>query len=130
MPDTPFDSDNGGASWRERPLNNSDGDNMLAVDTYEDVRTCFLQRLTNPLIPWNPMPGDPLHSPAYPVNPYISVDWASTDLTVYNGEDRTNDDPDGTSDVAPGNLRFSTRQRGKFGVGDQPFNFFNTRNTI
>jgi hypothetical protein len=125
LPDVPFDGDDPGAPWRDRPLKNADGDDMLEVDSYEDVRTTFLQRLSNPTIPWNPMPGHPQHTPGFAVNPYLSVDWASTDLTVYNGEDRTNQDPDDTSKQSPGGLEFASRQRGKNGPGNQFQNFFN-----
>lgn len=134
MPDEPFDTDGttvpGVPDWRVRPLKNGDFDLINAgngVMTHEDFRTCFLQRLANPTLPWNPMPGKPGHRPDFAVNPYLSVDWASTDLTIYNGEDRTNDDPDRLSETAvnAAQMKFATRQRGRFGVGDQPLNFFN-----
>ena len=44
--------------------------------------TAYLQRLANPLLGWNPEPGRQGHNTELPVNPYITVDWQSIDLTV------------------------------------------------
>ncbi|MDP6442475.1 MAG: hypothetical protein QGG36_24780 [Pirellulaceae bacterium] len=129
LPDDPFDSDNlgGAATWRTRPLQFGPGGNaMLATNTYANVRSLFLQRLADPRIPWNPMPGHPDHSTSTPVNPYVTVDWGSTDLTVYNGEDNPGMDPDNTSN--PGMLQFASRQRGQVfttaGAAPRPVNWF------
>ena len=55
-----------------------------------DYKTAFLQRLANPLEPWDPYG-----------NPYITVDWIPIDLVVFNGEgDNT------------GTPSFVTRERG------------------
>ncbi|QDU58268.1 hypothetical protein Pan181_45010 [Aeoliella mucimassa] len=85
-------------------------------------RVLHLQRLADPTMPWNPEPGynaaytkispsDPTrpeysgHDPSLPVNPYLTVDSASVDLTIFNG----------TSSVkvnAPGNeTRFESAER-------------------
>jgi hypothetical protein len=59
--------------------------------TTQNYRTLHLQRLANPSLPWNPPPfdrnGNPneLHQPGLPVNPYLTVDSQSVDLTAYNG---------------------------------------------
>jgi hypothetical protein len=62
-------------------------DQEKSTGTWEDVRTAFLQRLANPLLPWNPMPGKTGHNTTLPLNPYLTVDWMPIDLTVFNGED-------------------------------------------
>src|SRR3990172_10439926 len=59
--------------------------------TTQNYRTLHLQRLANPSLPWNPPPFDrngnanELHQPGLPVNPYLTVDSQSVDLTAYNG---------------------------------------------
>ncbi len=111
MPDQPFDSQ---PNWPLAELN-------LAEGTVPNVRTVFLQRLANPLRPWNPAPGHPSHQAELPVNPYLTVDWMPVDLTVFNGEDKgppanwNGPDwhwPGGRIDP---NIRFSTRERGVTG---------------
>lgn len=84
LPDQPFD---------EEPGELLAVNNMLATGTYENVRTLFLQRLASANMPWHP------HT-----NPYITIDWATVDLTVYNGSDKGHrlpfDDPDAMVDPA------------------------------
>jgi hypothetical protein len=72
FPDRPFDRDNPfvGGSGRYRS------------GTYENVRTAYLQRLADPDFPYDPY-----------ANPYITVDWMPIDLTVFNGEANSADDP-------------------------------------
>ncbi len=43
--------------------------------SYENVRAAYLQRLADPNAAYHPI-----------ANPYITVDWISIDLTVFNGE--------------------------------------------
>lgn len=80
LPDVPFD---------QRP------GMPLAGDTNTGTRlgytSCFLQRLADPTRAWNPLPGQPNHDSTLPLNPYITVDWSSIDLTVYTGEEDTNE---------------------------------------
>jgi hypothetical protein len=83
--------------------------NMLASDTYPDVRAVFLQRLANPNAAWDAI-----------YNPYITVDWSSIDCTVFAGDEDTNRqvnampiDPVDPGPTAAGNLRFGTRQKGE-----------------
>jgi hypothetical protein len=112
--DVPVDSDIDAAPVR--PLLQ---DNVLSTRTTLDYKTAFLQRLANPLWPWNPSPGTSQHDPSVPVNPYVTVDWIPIDLTVFNGEDArpTNfplevfdpDDPD----PLPENVMFQSRERGQ-----------------
>jgi hypothetical protein len=67
-------------------------DGLLVTGTRYNYRTLFLQRLANPLLPWNPLPNDPNHDPGLThngvtvVNPYITIDWMPMDLSVFNGE--------------------------------------------
>lgn len=85
--------------------------NMLNTGTYIDYSSVYLQRLANPNIPHHLV-----------TNPYITVDWASIDVTVFNGEedDTRRADPGGAnleidpSDPTPNTqpMHFRTRQRG------------------
>ena len=50
-----------------------------------NFRRVFLQRLSNPLLPWNPAPTHTQHRAGEPVNPYMVVDWTYTNLTVISG---------------------------------------------
>jgi hypothetical protein len=56
-------------------------------DTIPAVKTVFLQRLANPLMPYNPGPPDPNYQQNLQINPYVTVDWLPIDLTVFNSED-------------------------------------------
>ena len=79
FPDKPFDNESG------RPLS-PEADSLRVrfkyyqklqhTHTTEDYKAAFLQRLANPL--------EPFHVTR---NPYITVDWSTIDLTVFNGED-------------------------------------------
>jgi hypothetical protein len=100
--DRPLDSD---PDKPDMPLQKRD---MLRTGTYSNVRTVFLQRLANPMLPHNP-----------DTNPYITVDWMPMDLTVFNGEDKKPDDsmlddwdPD-DPDPEGKTVHFNTRTRGK-----------------
>jgi hypothetical protein len=103
FPDRPFDHTNsliGSARYRN--------------GIYENVRTAYLQRLADPEFPYDPFS-----------NPYITVDWMSIDLTVFNGEDVPEqgngdvswdpnasqflDDPTGASPPATPTLEFASR---------------------
>ena len=48
---------------------------MYDSGTYQNVRVAYLQRLADPEFGYDPI-----------TNPYITVDWISIDLTVFNGE--------------------------------------------
>ena len=78
FPDQPFDYQAG-----VNPiLNPSNGNAMSRTGTYDNVRTACLQRLADPDFAYDPVN-----------NPYITVDWISIDLTVFNGEAPRGDDP-------------------------------------
>ena len=81
------------STYRDSPVDSVAGmplqvDDILDTQTVENYKTAFLQRLANPLLRWNPEPGQPGHDTSLKVNPYITVDWIPIDLTVYNGEDQ------------------------------------------
>ncbi|MCI0358192.1 MAG: hypothetical protein L0211_06900, partial [Planctomycetaceae bacterium] len=102
---------------------------MQNTGTFEDVSSVYLERLANPNLPWNPLPSDPVFGvngqfPSYNnallVNPYITVDWATIDVTVSAGDEDTDrmtpdgewidpDDEDPT--VEPPQTAFRSRQR-------------------
>jgi hypothetical protein len=78
---------------------------LVRNGTVPNYRSLHLQRLANPLLPWNPRPFDELpiisrdptensqekdfihpdYDPRLPVNPYMTVDSMSVDLTAFNG---------------------------------------------
>ncbi len=65
---------------------------LVRTGTTANYRTVHLQRLANPLLPWNPPPGQikdvtgaDINQPNLPVNPYLTVDTSSVDLTAFNG---------------------------------------------
>jgi hypothetical protein len=72
----------------------------------------YLQRLANPLIPWNPEPGKPGHDAQRPVNPYLTVDAMPANLTVFNsrGDDRGREEDDKDANEPRNN--FASVQRG------------------
>jgi hypothetical protein len=49
----------------------------------------FLQRLANPLLAYNPAVGATGHDANRPVNPYMTVDRATANLTVFNSRGDT-----------------------------------------
>ena len=104
-PDQPYDERDTGNIF---PIYVND---MMRTRTYTDVATVYLQRLANPLLPYDVFS-----------NPYITVDWAALDVTVFTGEENTNrqvmvngmmEDID-PSDPTAGRpvLKWATRQRG------------------
>jgi hypothetical protein len=123
-PDWPQDSPNG-PTPSNRPLAVNA---MTQTATYTDCSAVFLQRLADPTQPYNPLPGDPnfdfnLRSPITNqpiVNPYITVDWSTIDVTVFSGEENPYPSampPMGlaafdTDDPPGGSIRFGSRQRG------------------
>ena len=109
--DEPFEHDGGNSNY---PIND---DQLWARGTTTNYKTVILQRLANPLQPYDAV-----------TNPYLSVDWLPIDLTVFNGEDtkaswppgwaagdttfltaEPNWDPD---DPYTGDVKFASRQRG------------------
>lgn len=100
FPDEPFDSQVG------RLLRDK---NMTASQTYLNRNSIFLQRLANPREAWHPLG-----------NPYITIDWAAVDTSVYTGEDDTTakpidpiyDPPEMGGGKRP-NYRIQTRERGE-----------------
>lgn len=79
----------------------------------------YLQRLANPLLPWNPEPApgaDPTangYRPNRAVNPYMTIDVMPVNLTVFNsraGEPNGNEE-DGSSSNTPGQ-KFASFERG------------------
>jgi hypothetical protein len=119
--DTPFDED----PSSQLALDGIMVEDEKSTGTWEDVRTAFLQRLANPLLPWNPMPGKPGHNNTLPLNPYLTVDWMPIDLTVFNGEDTHPGsswmgmgewDPFDSQAATGPNVKLQTRERGSLAV--------------
>ncbi|MEQ8849125.1 hypothetical protein [Botrimarina sp.] len=63
---------------------------LIENQTTPNYRSLHLERLANPLMPWNPEPfkpdGEPnaQHVASLPVNPYLPADSHSLDLTAFN----------------------------------------------
>jgi hypothetical protein len=65
---------------------------LIRTGTTPNYRTVHLQRLANPLLPWNPPPGkfkdaagNDLHRANLPINLYRTVDSSTVNLTAFNG---------------------------------------------
>jgi len=86
--DTPLDRDNPHLA------------EISGATTVENHKTLVLQRVADPLKDYDPV-----------TNPYLTVDWAPIDLTVFNGEDTVQDDPDRSNDLPP-SILFASRERG------------------
>jgi len=54
-----------------------------------EFTSCFLQRLADPTQPWNPPSTNANHDPTLALNPYITVDFAPVDLSVFAGDENT-----------------------------------------
>ena len=93
---------------RPEPEWEKDGTNNHAAGPDQPYRTIHLQRLANPLLPWNPGPEDPTnHNASQDVNPYITIDSMPVDLTIFNS---LGVDP--SPQIISSNFAFSSRQRG------------------
>jgi len=119
FPDVPFDSD----PSRNSPLRQA---GMIRSQTYPQVASVFLQRLADPTQGFHPLR-----------NPYITMDWASIDVSVFSGEEDTNRQvPSGTANTmtdidtsdppAAGmpptrSYQFRTRQRGTQTPSNNPW---------
>jgi len=69
----------------------------------------YLQRLANPLLPWNPLPGEKGYDANFPVNPYRTIDSISANLTVFNSSEEKEED--GTTPAAA-RSQFAGYERG------------------
>ncbi|MEX0612574.1 MAG: hypothetical protein WD229_10695, partial [Pirellulales bacterium] len=89
---------------------------LMRTGTTANYRTIHLQRLANPLLPWNPPPGQikvkdaagndkDLHLPNLPINPYRTVDSSSVDLTAFNGASDEGNYPEPAAPAAPFNFQ-------------------------
>ena len=73
LPNDPYDDKPSSGTTLNTEIAKLGDDHPLG--TYENVRAAYLQRLADPEFPYDPIN-----------NPYITVDWISLDLTVFNGE--------------------------------------------
>ena len=120
-PDKPFDDDPAYGG----PMS-KDTTNGVRTGTREDFNSIFLQRVANPLFAWNPMPDDPQFGssfdPTLPINPYVTIDWTTLDLTVYSGDENTAlvvDDSDPNPFTTDPPEKFAGRERGR-PIGGNP----------
>ena len=75
FPDTPFDMINPLVFENGVLPGGTDDPVLRQTRTLQNVRAAYLQRLADPDFGYDPVS-----------NPYITVDWMSIDLTVFNGE--------------------------------------------
>jgi hypothetical protein len=135
VPDAPFDD-------QLNIIGGGTGNNGSDVSTRTIIahRSLFLQRLANPLLPWNPDPTDPEMSGFWDaslmVNPYLTVDFSDVDLHVFSGEEDTTQtvminnqpepidpsDPDTSLDKfdKDNGFIYATRERGAVLGGNTP----------
>jgi len=86
-------------------------DKIRRTDTHRNVKVLHLQRLANPLLPYD------AHD-----NPYRTIDSMSVDLTCFNGI--TSSPPDPRDDGDEANTKFYTRERGENNDTAQPNNLW------
>ncbi len=86
-------------NWVMSPTPLNDGETRLSLpDDNKGHRMIpgfswvYLQRLANPLLPWNPEPmtpdgmANPKHIATLQVNPYLTLDGMGVNVTVFNGQ--------------------------------------------
>ena len=117
FPGQPVDSNHSSrveaANNEGRPLSDLSADSGVDV-TQSGTQlesTVYLQRLADPNAAWDPL-----------LNPYMTVDWAAMDVTVFSGEEHTMGrtvasgaamgQPFDEDDLPGGQIHFRTRQRG------------------
>ena len=102
--DIPFDNpkrrNNGGQAFQQNT-------------TVANYRVIYLQRLANPLLPYNPLPGEPGYNASLAVNPYRTVNMMAVDVTAFNGISTGTDPQDGGAQNTSTNIHFESRQRGE-----------------
>lgn len=105
-PNVPFDDQYN--TLGIKPNTNVAPNGTSTINNIENYTTVYLQRLANPLEPWDPS-----------ANPYITVDSMPVDLTAYTGETASTEpayyDTTGMTKVTPGSTttgKFDARSRG------------------
>jgi hypothetical protein len=72
----------------------------------------YLQRLANPRLPYNPEPGKQGHDAMRPVNPYLTVDNTSANLTVFNSRGDSKGLEENDYDSNKAGTQFTSHERG------------------
>ncbi len=123
--DKPFDG------WTEKPI----APELMRTGTTANYRVFHLQRLANPMLPWNPQPlladgktANPEYNANLPINPYLTVDTASVNLTAFNGTSRVEHDLDPDiqnkqGKIDPGNLVDVRKYLNNFDASRQVWDF-------
>lgn len=98
--DKPYDMGN------TRPVGKLAGDptTQIFLGTELDYKTVVLQRLANPVLPWNSV-----------TNPYITVDWMPIDLTVFNTSETVDPPNNWAKGLDDRDTYFASRERGGAG---------------
>jgi hypothetical protein len=100
---------------------------LLRTGTTPNYRTTHLQRLANPELPWNPLPGQyqdvsgtDLYRPSLPVNPYRTIDSSTINLTTFNGTSSEEHNIGTTADQAMQEGKLRPWERAGGGAGGAP----------
>lgn len=100
LPDVPFDYDRlVNPILARSDLGMTDPDDRKRTGTYPNERVAYLQRLADPQLPYHEI-----------FNPYITIDWMTIDLTVFNGEDTVGNDPEEGATPTP-TIAFQSRYK-------------------
>ena len=99
---------NGYPTPYDRPFD--DGTPLAVTGTMQSYSIVFLQRLANPLQPYDP---DSTHTT---YNPYLTVDSLPIDLHCYNSATPSGDPNQGAQNPDNSNIAFTTRERGQMEV--------------
>lgn len=89
-----------------------DGETNPNVDPGATYSVIYLQRLANPLLPWNPLPGKQGYNDALQVNPYLTVDSTSANLTVFNSRGNDSGEEEDGLDANRPRRQFASHERG------------------
>lgn len=103
QPDPPYATPSYGPAYKDVPEDDHLPPALMSQGTHINASTVFLERLADPTRPYNP---DATNANW---NPYIIVDFAAIDLTVFNGETSATD-PSVAAAAQP--IYAHTRQRG------------------
>ncbi len=107
LPDVPFDYDRlVNPILARSDIGMTDPDDRKRTGTYLNERVAYLQRLADPQLPYHEI-----------FNPYITIDWMTIDLTVFNGEDTIGNDPEEGSTPTP-TIAFQSRYKDGARVSD------------
>lgn len=107
--DVPQDKTMNSDLWEEVPADDNANRGLKDDNTFNNVKVVYLQRLANPMLPWDRR-----------TNPYRTIDAMPVDLTCFNGVTSKKDNA-APSDTKQndGEISFYTRERGEYNDEDR-----------